>query len=296
MKPSSLILLPQITITGLWDAVEGLDTDHFISRTQRILDYVPDLPQGREMDLIRGLHDVPLGEEPNVSGWFAPYADAGVSREWRKIVVRLRVQGHPAATVLAHPEVEDRIPPTSKEVNGDLVLEEQRLARGSVMLRPAARTLGLSMQRRPGSWEEARVPPVTPAGAGDVEALADAVAAKIRPTLGGEKYLEPDPRARALAVLAATVAAVLSHESSLRWYGRKVLVRGDVYRRVFEALDLADHFDAGRRVLEEAHPLHVAVQAPWPPGEGRCPENISVLGHEDGFLTLHPRASLRLDR
>jgi hypothetical protein len=293
----SLSVHPQITIQGLYDAIRArsLDVAAFVKAVRPILPYVPDIPDDAETVLVRGLHEVELPELGTVQELFAPYRELGVPREWDQVIAALRIRDRPQWTVLVHPEVVgggDYVIDYTKPAD---VVTLQRVPVGDgAVVRPVARTLGVTLDL--GIWD--RMPLAPPQATPDalLFELAEAVADLVRPTLGGPEYLAPDPDGRALAVLAATVAAFLGHPSCQRTPNRERIVRSDAYRAIFEALELGHLFEAGRRLLERGHDQHAVAHGPFPPGEEADLGDLAVLNYQNGFLTLNPEASRRLRR
>jgi hypothetical protein len=286
-----IVLVPQITIADLLCEIRLLDVRRFLAQTRHLVPYVPDVATSGETALVRALLAVPLPTGVPIDEWLEPYRRAGVEEPWLEFVVALRVRGHERASALAHEEaVGTAAYDIARRADVPLVVRSPLAS----VVRPASRTLGLRLTPGTGSWELARVREVreAPVSSLAIDALADAVAERIGPTVGGEQFLGSDRRGRALSVLAATVASALGHKAAWRWYGREKVVRADIYRRTFTALGLEEHFEDARRVFEVDHPHHVAVAAPWPPGDGTQVPDIGILGYRSGHLELLPQAHL----
>ncbi len=260
-----------------------LDVATFLRQTTALVPSVPDVPTDEDTRLVRALVEVPFGEGVTPNERLAPYARVGIAGDWFKVILPLRVRG---GSALVHPEVVQAGEYALDEDN-DLVPAGKLLGPRHTLLRPRARTLGVVLQRKPGGPELGRVPEAE----GRIsDTLFDDLVAdldkRIRPSVGGDAFLAPDPPSRALSVLTATVAAVLGHPSCQRWAGKKRVVRADAYEALFDALDLGKYFDAAREVLERDHPYHRPLSAPWPPGEGVAERELGILRYRDGYLTL----------
>jgi len=289
MKRNALVLMRQVTLADVRAAASHLDVPTFLRQTSALVPYTPDVPTDEDTKLVRALIAIPLGAGTTIVERLAPYQQAGVVGDWRKIVCELHLRGHSA---LAHPEA---------VYGGDYTLDGNgMLPAGRVLgprqrlLRPRARTLKVTLERKPGDSELARILPTPVAATSDAlfDALVEELEKRIRPTTGGDAFLAPDPASRALSVLASTVAAILSDASSQRGVGGLRVVRADVYKGIFDALGLDDYFDVAREVLERDHPHHRSISAPWPPGEGVEGRDLGIVEYRGGYMTLAPRAFL----
>jgi hypothetical protein len=292
---SALVLLPQVTLADLLAEVVDLDMPDFIAKTRPLLRHVPDVETDAATVIVRGLLEVPLaGHATSFNDLLRPYEHVGVGRPWRQIAARLRIRGGGPMSSLAHAEA---IGTSAYDtwIEGDVLhVGLVPILRGrDALLRPRSRTLGLRLRRQPGSSKAAVIPTSreSPAPQQDLVDLADAVAERIAPTIGGGAFL-CHPGA-AIAVLAATVAAVLSHTSSQRTFGNLRVTRADIYERTFEALKLERYFAVARQILEVDHPRHIAIAGPWPPGEGAEVEDLAILRYQGDYLVLMKHAILR---
>jgi hypothetical protein len=286
----ALVLMGQVTFPDVRNAVAPLDVRKFLRQTATLLPYAPDIPIDEDTRLVRALVEIPFGDGVTPAERLAPYTQVGVADEWCRIILKLRVRG---SSALAHPEA---------MFGGEYIFDDDRslvpagrlLGARQRLLRPRARTLGVVLERSPGASELARVPPPPDERTSDTEfdAMVAELDKRVRPTVGGDAFLAPDPEGRALSVLAATVAAVLGDRSSQRWAGTKRVVRADTYRALFDALALEKYFDVAREVLERDHPHRRELYVPWPPGEPVVERDLGILTYQDGYLTLSPGAVL----
>jgi hypothetical protein len=287
----ALVLMKQITLADVRNAVAHLDVPTFIRQTAPLVPSAPDVPNDEDTKLVRALLEVPLGVGTTLPERLAPYIHAGVTSDWQLLVLRLRVRG---ASALVHPEA---------VFSGEYIFDDNKnivpaprlLGPRDRLLTPRARTLRVVLERKPGGSDLAHVPPAPGARAPDAlfNALVAELDKRVRPTVGGDAFLAPDPAGRALSVLAATVATVLGDRACQRWAGKARVVRADVYQRLFTALDLDPYFDVAREVLERDHPHRRGVVGPWPPGDGLQDRDLGILLYDEGYLTLSPTAVLR---
>jgi hypothetical protein len=290
----NISLLPQITMTDLLNATKHLNVDKFTSQVAPVLDYVGELPPNEV--LVRTLQELELPDEAeDAEEWFDPYLQLGVDWDWYPILYALRVRGEPESSLL--------VPDSFYQGGADYVFSADdsepafvhRQRRISNIECTPIKTLGVHLEL--GSWNKAWRLPAD--GAPDdalVFELADVVARRIRPTLGGAEYLAETPDESALAVLAATVATLLSAKENQRHYGRHIVLRQDAYEAIFQNLGLRNYFTAARRILEVNHPHHLPTEAAWPPGEGTAPRRIAVLERKGDHVALIPGATSSLKR
>jgi hypothetical protein len=243
----------------------GLDVDEFVALTREAIAE----PSGnRETDFVRGLALSP-----------AELEQAGVDSAWQELCKKL------GRTYLAHPEnplwcaLEDRI----RKHKQDL-----RYAR---VIRPiGVRTLLVGVQKS--SWDFRLMPDDELGEGGTEDELLDLLGDRLLPTVGIEEYLAPNPEARVLAVLATTVAAILSEDAAQKSDQRRraKLVRPDVYENVIERIGLGKCFQVVRRFLELDHPEHIPRRIAWP--RATDPErSIGILeyrGEREKYLRLNP--------
>ena len=168
MKRNALVLMRQVTLADVRAAASHLDVPTFLRQTSALVPYTPDVPTDEDTKLVRALIAIPLGAGTTIVERLAPYQQAGVVGDWRKIVCELHLRGHSA---LAHPEA---------VYGGDYTLDGNgMLPAGRVLgprqrlLRPRARTLKVTLERKPGDSELARILPTPVAATSD--ALFDAL-------------------------------------------------------------------------------------------------------------------------
>ena len=287
----ALVLLPQVMMADVRNEIGALDVQAFIRQTAGLVPYVPDVPTDEDTQLVRALLEVPLGDGVTLSERFAPYIDAGVSLDWAPIVMPLHIR---TGSALVHPQARAGSEFVYSGDDDDELVVADQLGPRDRLLRPRARTLAVTLERTPGDSTLGRAPPYPRARTSEsaLDGLFEELCARIRATIGGEPFLQPDPVGRALSVLAATVAAVLGDHACQRLAGRKRVVRADVYRGLFDALKLDEFFGVAREVLEVDHPFHRPFWTPWPPGEGVEPRDLGILLNDAGYLALDPAAIL----
>jgi hypothetical protein len=287
----ALVLLPQVTLVDVRNEIGALDVQAFLRQTAALVSYVSDVPTDEDTQLARALVEVPLGDGVTLSERFAPYTDAGVSPEWQRIVIPLHVR---TGSALVHPAAKAGSEYAYSGDDDDEIVVVEALGRRDRLLRPRTRTLAVTLERTPGDSALGRAPPYPRArtSEGALEGLVEELIARIRSTIGGEPFLQPDPVGRALSVLAATVAAILGDQACQRWAGTTRVVRADVYQGLFHALELDEYFCVAREVLEVNHPFRRPLQTPWPPGEGEQLRDLGVLVNDTGYLALDRAAIL----
>jgi hypothetical protein len=271
---STLLVYPQVTIRDVHAQVQtlGLDVDEFLACA------VPSVGGSsgeRETDLVRCLH-LPVEELER----------ARIDPVW--VAFCEKVQG---GAVLAHRESPTWIglARTARRI------PEWRTAR---IIRPeGVRTL-LACFEKPG-WDFRYMPSDALGAQGTLAELLETLWERIRPTTGGHEFLGPAPEARALAVLATTLSAILSEEVAMRSDHRRGvrLVRPDVYERAVAGMGLGRCFQAVRRILELDHPDHLSLRTAWPTPEDPVRELafLEYRGRRDSYLALNtpPLAKLR---
>lgn len=289
---ATLLVPAQVTIGDVRDAARGLDVKSFIDRTRPLVAYVPD--QDEDSQLAQGLLEVPL-EDGALADWLAPYIEANVDKRWFPIVANLRIENKLTATSLVHPIATTSATYDATIDENDLVfIRRAKKSWRQRTLRPLARTLKVAVERRPGGADMARVtgPTGSPSSDEQLQELADEVAKRIEPTIGGATFLGTESTSRALSVLGATIATICSDRSTTRWASEYKVVRFDVYRRIFRCLGLNELFEAARRIFEADHPQHIELRVPWPPGLPVKEISLGIFARRGEKLTLKRQAEL----
>jgi hypothetical protein len=202
----------------------------------------------------------------------------GVDPVWRALAEKVK-----RGAVLSHP---------ASSAWFELTNETRRASglRTARVVRPVGVRTLLTRFEKP-SWDFRAMPSDDLGSDGTDEGLSAALYDAIRPTTGGPEYLAPAPRERALAVLATTLAAVLSEEPAQKSDHRRAakLVRPDVYERAVEGMGLGAYFQVIRRLFELDHPDHPGLRAAWPrPADPvRALGFLEYRGRRDPYLALN---------
>jgi hypothetical protein len=185
----NITLHPQITIQGLRDAVRSLDVVAFFRAVTPALLYARDMPAD-EWLLVWALHEIDLPDEAdNPAEWFEPYASLGVDMAWYDILFALRVRDQPESSLLVGDGFRDGADFLFSEADDEPAFVRSPRSEGPPHV--SARTLGLSLQR--GAWNmNTRLAIPAPPNDARLYELAEIVANRVRPTLGGNAYLAPD--------------------------------------------------------------------------------------------------------
>jgi len=307
-RTGQVVLRQQVLLS---DLESGLSKD-LVKEIQRkivpLLEVVPDLPTGRTLEIARALVEY-RGEEGDdysdlddghTADFLLPYERLGASAAVLDLVVQVRVNGLAGSSHIADDDVvyvdefrAQHVGYREYEYAWDFPLTQKDVS----ILRPFARTLPIRVALSPGDLEACR-----PTGGSsdfrtdtgdELDALAEVIAMRIEPTIGGHEFLAPDRRGRALAVLVTTVAAAVTSPFLRRKdHKSRPAVRADLYGRVLDALDLGSAREVARRVLEIHHPAHIAVQAMWPAGASTAEiRSAAILGVHAGYLRTEPEVA-----
>lgn len=285
-----LAVRPQVLVEDVRAeaAQAGLDVGRFIEQIVPLLPYVPDVPDDDDSRFVRCLLEPrAVGEGVRLRHTLDLYGN--VDRRWKSIITRLRVRDVADCFTLAHEEALG----TARFVEAGDEFNEVEQDDGVTVLCPCARTFGVHIPLDAVGFDDCRLAPPEPVPSSEVDELAEVLAERLEKHMGGAAFLAPSRHERALSVLAATVATILAHGSSVRRRGTYEVVRPDSYRAIFGGLGLENYFMAGRVILETGNKNSVAITAPWPPGVG-VRRSLAILKYEDGALVLEDWARLRL--
>ena len=175
-------------------------------------------------------------------------AEAGVEQGWLELQATL-VKG----ALLVHP--------SRKALRNAL----EKDLRYSKIVMPLTRTLRCKIEHV--SWDKVTMPSDTLGSGTSLDELVDDIAAMITATPGGVSYLAPARAERALAVVATTLAVVLSDVKYCQRSPENAkhrLVRPDMFEAAVRSMKLERHFQIIRRLLELDHHHHVPMQVHWP--------------------------------
>jgi len=272
----TLLVFPQITLADVvaqatsvgMEVGELLEaTGPYFDRRVSLGEDDPRQARDAETELVRSLF-LPLDA----------LLELGVSDVWQALAEKTQ-QG----AVLAHPAS-----PTFQGLSARA--RKSTGWRTAHVIRPVGvRTLMTQLDKP--SWDFRPMPSETMGGSGTDANLMARLTQLVQPTTGGAELLARHPRPKLLAVLATTVAAVLSENAAQRSDHRRgaKLVRADVYERTIEGMGLGDCFQAVRRILEVDHPDHVPIALAWPRATDAV-RDIAILEHRgqrDPYLALN---------
>jgi hypothetical protein len=232
----TLAVLPQVTLHDVYSGVEsfGLDVDDFIAK-------VLASPSGdRDTDFLEAFT-------------WSELEEFDVSDTWKKFAKE-------NARSVAHAD-NKAWTGRQQELRSSYEYRDVRL------LQPVGvRTLTSVLQKT--GWDYERMPSTTVGAGGTLDALVADVAHSVYGTIGGAEYLRSDEEtpARALTVLATTLAAVLLDEAASITDARlrARILRADIYEGAARGAALGKHFQVIRRLLELHHDEHLRVPVNGP--------------------------------
>lgn len=294
--PKWIYVPPLVTIQDIDRVIdaEGLNVDDFLAAMEGQTGFGEH--DEREVRLRAALHCV-ADYRPDLSReeWLEPYLYRRVDPRWLRIVRLLNCRGLPGSSVLDRHYSDWH----SEEQLGAEVFVPRRSAPAGerLVLRTHARTLEVLLEYQQGDAKQGRIAPpkADRFDRDEVEALAHELIRTISLQVGGSEFLEPDLVANSLSVLAATLVTILQDGSSMRWLGRRRVVRKDVYLRVLKALGV-DQFSRAVRMLLERRvpdpPPFVPRSIPWPPGSNLGRRPLTIFDTREGLLLLDTTARL----